>query len=62
VAPFARLITSSFALQSLINEIGELKKQLAMEHKTKLAKEIEVRREVCEYFSNLRRIEQAECE
>jgi len=61
VAPFARLITSSFVLQALVNEICELKKQLAVEQATKLAREIEVRKEVCEYFSDLRTREQAEC-
>jgi len=61
VAPFARLVTSSFVLQGLVNEIGELKKQLAVERETKLAREIEVRQEVCDYFSNLRSREQAEC-
>jgi uncharacterized membrane protein YciS (DUF1049 family) len=60
VAPFASLITSGFVLQALINEIFELKKQLAVEHETKLAREIEVRQEVCEYFSELRNREQAE--
>jgi len=61
VAPFARPVTSSFVLQALVNEIGELKKQLAVERETKLAREIEVRQEVCDYFSNLRSREQAEC-
>ena len=61
MAPFARLITNSFVLQALVNEIGELKKQLAVERETKLAREIEVRQEVCDYFSNLRSREQAEC-
>jgi hypothetical protein len=46
----------------LVNEIGELKRQLAVEQKTKLAKEIEVRREICEYFSNLRCREKADYE
>ena len=61
MGPFSRLVTSSFVLQALVNEIGELKKQLTVERETKLAREIEVRREVCDYFSNLRSREQAEC-
>jgi hypothetical protein len=47
-------------LQALVNEIGELKKQLAVERESKLTREIEVRQELCEYFSNLRIKEQAE--
>jgi hypothetical protein len=48
-------------IEALVNEICELKKQLAVECETKLAREIEVRQEVCHYFSNLRSREQAEC-
>jgi hypothetical protein len=61
VAPFARLITSSFVLQTLVNENGELKRQLAVERETNLAKEFEVRQDLCDYFSNLRSRKQAEC-
>jgi hypothetical protein len=48
-------------MQALVNEIGELKRQLAVECETRLARETEVRKEVCEYFSSLRTREQAEC-
>jgi len=41
-------------IEALVNKIGELKKQLAVECETKLAREIEVRQEVCDYFHNLR--------
>ena len=57
-------VTSSFSksgdnqhlhseIATLVNEIGERKTQLAVERKIKLAREIEVRREACDYFFNL---------
>ena len=61
LAFFARKITSGIVLQIFLNEIGELKKQLAVERETRLAREAEVRQEVCEYFSNFWLKEQAEC-
>jgi len=41
-------------IEALVNETGEQKKQLAVERETKLAREIEVRQEVCDYFSYFR--------
>jgi hypothetical protein len=49
-------------LQTLINEVGKLKKQLALERSEKQALETEVRRELCEYFSNMMIDVQAEWE
>jgi hypothetical protein len=49
-------------LQTLVNKVGELKKQLAVERTEKLAVEAEVRRELCDYFSNMMVEAQAEWE
>jgi hypothetical protein len=49
-------------LQSLINKVGELKRQLALERRDRLAVETEVRQELCEYFSNMMVEAQAEWE
>jgi hypothetical protein len=49
-------------LQTLVNKVGELKKELAMEREDKLAMEAEIRRELCDYFSNMMVEAQAEWE
>ncbi|XP_021938370.1 kinesin-like protein KIF20A isoform X2 [Zootermopsis nevadensis] len=49
-------------IETLINKVGELKKQLALERSEKLALETEVRRELCDYFSNMMVEAQAEWE
>jgi len=56
------LITYVLGLQSLINKVGELKRQLALERRDRLAVETEVRQELCEYFSNMMVEAQAEWE
>jgi hypothetical protein len=61
-ALFANLIINGLVWQTLVNKVGELKKQLAVERTEKLAVEAEVRRELCEYFSNMMVEAQAEWE
>jgi hypothetical protein len=52
-ALFANQVINCLVLQTLVNKVGELKKQLAVERADKLAMETEVRRELCDYFSNM---------
>jgi hypothetical protein len=61
-ALFANQIINDLVLQTLVNKVGELKKQLAVEYAEKLAVEAEVRRELCDYFSNMMVEAQAEWE
>jgi hypothetical protein len=52
-ALFAKQIINGLVLQTLVNKVGELKIQLAAERTGKLAMEAEVRKELCDYFSNM---------